>query len=201
MDDSDTEAMAAAMGFSSFGMQPSAKRRKFNADDAVVASSSDAQQSSYQPHRGKGANATPLGARPVAGQNRDEISLDDEEDDADPEPQYIDTSRPVAPCDGPTPQDDAAVPATVDDMVGTTAPPSGHRHAGGRGGHHGQRQHGDRHRGDGRKPWWEDYYDPTTNMNPWEKLEKENGLKPLSNDWLTWEESKAAWEKVKPAAS
>ena len=23
------------------------------------------------------------------------------------------------------------------------------------------------------KPWWDDYYDPAVNVNPWEKLEKE----------------------------
>jgi hypothetical protein len=35
------------------------------------------------------------------------------------------------------------------------------------------------HRGrGGRKPWWEGYYDPTSNENPWEKLEQAMGLEP-----------------------
>ncbi|KAF7531044.1 hypothetical protein G7054_g9252 [Neopestalotiopsis clavispora] len=206
MDDDNTDAMAAAMGFSSFG----AKRRKFNSNtDSFVGGPSSPVD------HGKGANAMPLGIRsaqpqrsqppPSAPQslpkhNDNEISLED--DDEDPEPQYLDTSRPAASVEtAPTPGD-AAIQATIDSIVGSTeasgpeAPQvvgqgdrRGPRHAG-----------GDRRRGGG-QPWWEDYYDPTANMNPWEKLEKQNGLEPLNNDWLSWEESKARWESLQAGTS
>lgn len=123
-EDFDSSAMAAAMGFSSFG-GPASKKRKFNprADAAFVASSSPS--SSAPAPAPSGANTTALGERPPrappeallpmhassAGlparpsrdvsslarqQNSDEIALDDDDDDAaDPEPQYIDTSRPA----------------------------------------------------------------------------------------------------------
>lgn len=53
--------LAAAMGFSGFGTQPNAKRRKHNHDDAVIATVSP----DGGPGRiaGKGANALPLGQR------------------------------------------------------------------------------------------------------------------------------------------
>lgn len=218
MDDADSEAMARAMGFSSFGAQPT-KRRKYNhrADEAVVAAPSlPIHQPS--PH---GANAVPLGTR---SQNKDEISLDDEDDDdaaaggasagaastasaptdaqgegsavaavdgldEDPEPQYMDTSRPSLPA-----ADDTQ--SRIDAVVGGGGPgeqrpaavaPESHGtgHHRGRGG-----------RQQGGQPWWDDYYDPTANMNPWERLEKERNMVP-TNVWLTWEESKARWEEVK----
>lgn len=210
MDDTtDIDAMAAAMGFSNFGAQPGAKRRKYNprADNAFVASSSTSASlaSEAQSASAKGANAIPLGARSGNNDsnnnnNKDEISLDDDDDEG-PGPQYIDTSRPPAPAEAATSlQDTAAAQTRIDTIVEATKPPA-HSHHGGRGGH---RQRGGGRGGggggDGRhggKLWYEDYYDPAFNMNPWEKLEKENGLQPLSNDWLTWEDSKARWEEVK----
>ncbi|KAI4599124.1 hypothetical protein KJ359_002082 [Pestalotiopsis sp. 9143b] len=204
MEDDGADAMAAAMGFSSFGTQPSAKRRKFNStSDSFVAGSSSSSGGDH----GKGANALPLGTRPPAQrpsqpppqqQNANEISLDD--DDDDPEPQFIDTSRPSAPLPAPG---DASVQATIDSIVGSTgAPDPGEHHVGGGQGGHGGHRGGPR--GDARRggqPWYQDYYDPTANMNPWEKLEKQNGLEPLGNDWLSWEESKARWEKLQSDTS
>ncbi|KAI2622865.1 hypothetical protein GGS21DRAFT_345356 [Xylaria nigripes] len=124
-DDQDTAAaMAAAMGFSSFGTQNPNKRRKFNPSaDAVVATDSPSTSSSALPlhqHRGSaaattGSNRIPLGIRK---QNTNEIDLDDHEDgkgdrmtpvggpvqetmigdfDEPYESQYLDTSRPSAP--------------------------------------------------------------------------------------------------------
>lgn len=202
----EADAMAAAMGFSSFGTQPSAKRRKYNphTDDAFVAASS--QPSGQPANHGKGSNAIPLGNRPAPAPaqapNKDEISLDldDDDDDGDdePAPQYIDTSRPSAPVElASTSHPDPVVQARIDEIVGSTdplPPPQGHQ-----GGGHGGFQSRGQPRGmaNHAKSWWEDYYDPATNMNPWEKLEKEMGLTSLSNDYLTWEESKASWEKIK----
>lgn len=213
-DDDGADAMAAAMGFSSFGTQPSAKRRKFNSSsDSYVAGSSSSSGGDH----GKGANALPLGTRPPPPaqrpsqpalpqqqQNANEISLDDDDDDDNFEPQYIDTSRPAAPAEAaPAPAPgDAAVQATIDSIVGSAGlPGSGELQVGGgHGGHHRGGPRGDsRHRGG--QPWYQDYYDPTANMNPWEKLEKQNGLEPLGNDWLSWEESKARWEKLQSDTS
>ena len=39
---------------------------------------------------------------------------------------------------------------------------------------------GDRHQG---RTWWVGYYDPTSNENPWEILERKAGLEPLGQ-WL-----------------
>lgn len=204
MDDSEDDAMADAMGFSSFGTQSSAKRRKYNphTDEAFVESSSSQPPRSPVNH-GKGANALPLGNRPppvllpavTAAGNKDEISLEDDNDD-DPGPQYIDTSRPSAPIEASSASHtDPLVQARLDEIVGSTAPPAQEAPVVGRGGLSSHAR--PRGRPNDGKPWWDDYYDPATNMNPWEKLEKELGLKPLSNDYLTWEESKASWENVK----
>ncbi|KAI0136898.1 hypothetical protein BJ170DRAFT_34887 [Xylariales sp. AK1849] len=224
--DADLDAMAQAMGFSSFGAQPN-KRRKYNphTDDAVTASSGNGPSIPIHQHKhGKGANAIPLGVR---AQNKDEISLDDEDEDDtravklgakagnndgnedDPEPQYVDTSRPSLP--DPTPDPNGYdVQSKNDSIVGTSsghtttassAPlnqqgaPGSRAHHSGRVGYTGVR--GARDGG----PWYEDYYDPTANMNPWDKLEKERGMEPLSNAWLAWEESKGKWEQIKTQTS
>ncbi|KAI0025781.1 hypothetical protein F4780DRAFT_225204 [Xylariomycetidae sp. FL0641] len=216
MDDNDdaTAAMAAAMGFSSFGAQNPNKRRKFNPSvDAVVASSSNPKPA-VGPTT-SGSNATPLGVRV---QNRDEIDLDDDDDDDnngnsvamrptardaatsaddnDPGPQYLDTSRPSAPLVADVPDD---VQSRIDSIVGestvqpvvasssttgsanTTATTAGHER---------QRPHQSRRRDSGRI-WWEDYHDPSSNVNPWERLEQSLGLKPQSR-WMSWDEAKAS---------
>ncbi|ORY56871.1 uncharacterized protein BCR38DRAFT_490319 [Pseudomassariella vexata] len=210
--------MAQAMGFSSFGMK-GAKRRKFNphADDAVI---DDGSGLPLQQKSASGSNNTPLGQRRVpASSNDNEIALDDEDEDdvdegrgsclgegvdgADPGPQYIDTSRPA------TSRVPDAEPSHIDSLTGTlTLPPrpteaqpvflggssrgggSFNTTRGGRGAGHGRG-----HRDDG-KPWWEDYYDPTFNVNPWDALEKKMGLEPRG-PWLSWEESKGRWEAAK----
>ncbi|TEA18183.1 hypothetical protein C8034_v011084 [Colletotrichum sidae] len=79
MDPSDLDPeMAAFMGFSSFGTQPSAKKRKFNHRTDAVASADSAT----------GANQTALAERPQPRpQNTDEIALDqDLETPAESEP-------------------------------------------------------------------------------------------------------------------
>ncbi|KAI1311848.1 hypothetical protein F5Y03DRAFT_291000 [Xylaria venustula] len=89
--DADTDtaaAMAAAMGFSSFGAQKPNKRRKFNpSTDAVVAPAESSTSTlpfhryndagDYNHNGTTGSNAIPLGAR---RQNVDEIDLDDHDD-------------------------------------------------------------------------------------------------------------------------
>jgi len=58
----------------------------------------------------------------------------------------------------------------------TSASPRGGRGRGRGGG-------GVRERGERNEKWYEGYYDPTFNENPWAKLEKENGL-PSIGTWL-----------------
>ncbi|KAI1475087.1 hypothetical protein F4774DRAFT_304093 [Daldinia eschscholtzii] len=202
-------AMAQAMGFSSFGAQNSNKRRKFNprADDAVVASTS----TSIPLHEAKsGSNAIPLGVRT---KNEDEINLDDEEEavnvdsrtyddlkgegDDEAGPQYLDTSRPpdtasVDPLNSSASHTN--IGATPGNYPGHAvgAQPLGIGRNGGfasRGSGRGGYQAGQSHNREPGKPWWDDYYDPSSNTNPWEQLENTKGLGPRGS-WMSWEEAK-----------
>ncbi|KAI1495839.1 hypothetical protein F5X99DRAFT_102489 [Biscogniauxia marginata] len=211
--DDTAAAMAQAMGFSSFGSQnPPSKRRKFNpSTDAVVAASSSHTVPLYlqaaDQDFGSGSNATPLGTRI---QNHDEIDLDLEDDaqhitandevrsrdgqddsGAGPGPQYLDTSRPSAPI-APGREDD--IQSRIDGIVGTSTSGENDSHLStpaptpGRGlGNHRGRGGKQANRGQGHNSghkWWEDYYDPSSITNPWERLEKTLGLKPGS-DWVS----------------
>ncbi|KAI1382806.1 uncharacterized protein F4822DRAFT_97572 [Hypoxylon trugodes] len=210
MEDSEdtAAAMAQAMGFSSFGAQHNSnKRRKFNPRaDAVVASTSTSTIPLH--HNGavqevsSGSNATPLGVRT---RNPDEVDLGDDEDETDfsnnvsrsspknaddPEPQYLDTSRPptVATDD---PNDD--IQSKIDTILGEpsirTFPMFGTGDGSrSRGGHTGNQVHRSHGHGSGDK-WWEDYYDPSSNVNPWDRLEQSKGLEPRGS-WMSWEEAK-----------
>ncbi|KAI1108286.1 hypothetical protein F5Y14DRAFT_93764 [Nemania sp. NC0429] len=100
-DDADTAtAMAAALGFSSFGAQKPNKRRKFNPSaDAFVASASGPALPLHR-HSGDhdntpftGSNTIPLGLR-KPNMNTDEIDLgDDDEDGEQPPPAVPATQR------------------------------------------------------------------------------------------------------------
>ncbi|TKA50816.1 hypothetical protein B0A49_11402 [Cryomyces minteri] len=74
---SDTEAididpaLAAAMGFSGFGAQPSAKKRKFKHDDAVVDGVPPKPAKSGVGKKGTGANVMELGVRERRKQGSD----------------------------------------------------------------------------------------------------------------------------------
>ncbi|KAK8087146.1 hypothetical protein PG994_002120 [Apiospora phragmitis] len=193
--DEDTAAMAQAMGFASFGGQnhPS-KRRKCNAraDDAFVAGAGDESTLPFH-DAGSGSNNTPLGSRrqPAKKQKKDqktnanEIDLDDDDDDEgednadggnnaaeDPAPQYIDTSQPPH-----------LAQSDIDAIVG----------AGGAAGLPAKPV-------DSGAPWWNDYYDPAFNTNPWEKIEKAQGMEPRGT-WLSYDESKMKWAAIKNESS
>ena len=209
----EAAAMAAAMGFSSFGSteRPSKKRRFNSHADAVVSGTLPAAPGSLparppQPARLTGANNLPLHPRgpprgrgqPAQGSgNADEIDLggDDEsdggadasadvprdgtaEDGDDRAPQYIDTSRE---------------PGAYEDLGGSSEPQGqewagaggpgapergGFRHRGGRGGGRGG------YAASGRSQWWLDYYDPSSNENPWQRLEQSRGIES-KGEWLT----------------
>ncbi|KXJ96518.1 hypothetical protein Micbo1qcDRAFT_210783 [Microdochium bolleyi] len=186
-DDLDSDAMAQAMGFASFGAQkPAAKRRRFNpAADAVVAGP-DASHLPPRPPPSSASNAVPLGIRSRA-QNVDEIDLEGDEDDN---------------ASGVSPPAQAATAASLDDLHAQPQADSasafednsadagiaGRRRDGqagpaGRGGFRG--------RGPQQKStWWIDYYDPSSNINPWERLEQERGLQPRG-PWMSWDEAKS----------
>ncbi|KAK7977388.1 hypothetical protein PG988_004878 [Apiospora saccharicola] len=226
--DEDTAAMAEAMGFASFGGQnhPS-KRRKYNAraDDAFVAGGDESTLPFHD--AGSGSNNTPLGDRrqqPASKKqkktNMNEIDLDDDDDEdqdgdndgnndaaagaskgaddaaQDPEPQYIDTSQPP---DQVQPDIDAIVGAG-----GLPAKPTWTPSAGRGGGHTqsgpGRLRHGGAGDRNSDEPWWNDYYDPAFNTNPWETIEKAQGLEPRGN-WLSYDESKATWAAIRSQAS
>ncbi|KAK7948098.1 uncharacterized protein PG986_008984 [Apiospora aurea] len=202
--DEDTAAMAEAMGFASFGGQAhGSKRRKYNAraDDAYVAGAGGDESTLLFHDAGSGSNNTPLGERrqPTKKQktkaNEDEIDLDDDDDDnqnkaadtndaQDPAPQYIDTSLP---------------PDLAQSELDALVASGGGAAASQRGGVYSQRGAGNRRSGRDRAsgpPWWEDYYDPAFNTNPWEKIEKARGLQPRG-PWLSYDESKTTWASIK----
>ncbi|KAI1780294.1 hypothetical protein F4818DRAFT_1907 [Hypoxylon cercidicola] len=216
--DDAAAAMAEAMGFSSFGAQGNPnKRRKFNPRaDAVVASDFAIPHRDGAPPEAKtGSNATPLG---VKSHNKDEIDLDDDDDEGldastsevlghlkdgqgnadggDPESRYLDTSRPA------TVNAADEIQSKIDDIVGTGTPTQwpgiessssssyGARRAGrvARGTREGYQVNQGRGRDPDRK-WWVGYYDPSSNINPWEHLEQTKGLEPRGK-WMSWEEAK-----------
>jgi hypothetical protein len=99
-----------------------------------------------------------------------------EDEDDDPEPQYIDTSRPSTEL---STRDDAqfGLPSQLVALEDTTPPfaQRGNFHGGrgrGRGAYRGG-LHGGSAPG---TPWWTDYLDPSFNQNPWERLERNLGL-------------------------
>ncbi|KAI1761569.1 hypothetical protein GGR53DRAFT_20533 [Hypoxylon sp. FL1150] len=219
--DDTSAAMAQAMGFTSFGAQGNpSKRRKYNphADDAVVATTA-APNAAAVPETKTGSNATPLGVRtrntdeidlgedeeegldaPV-GQVPDRLEEGSAQGGTSSDPQKTNRSRPqtIVLVDD--------VQSQIDNIVRIAPPVPGEGSSrsfgtGSRRGGHGNRERYQINwqRGkelwDGKKlpdgqKWWEDYYDPRSNVNPWESLEQKNGLEPRGL-WMTWEESKGA---------
>ncbi|OIW27214.1 hypothetical protein CONLIGDRAFT_418246 [Coniochaeta ligniaria NRRL 30616] len=204
--DSDQEAesaaMAAMMGFTSFGAPkpPPSKKRRYNPRaDAATAADSDPDES--EPW-GTGANTLPLLPRSVVrgggvgetamegggeAEQGGEIDLGLEGsdaagdegagrgaggDDEDPAPRYIDTSRSPVRTGG---DETASAPSAAASGYGGYQPAGGRGGRGGGGGGAGPPG--------GKRIWWTDYYDPSSNENPWEGLEKARGLEPVGS-WL-----------------
>ncbi|KAG7410864.1 hypothetical protein DER46DRAFT_108846 [Fusarium sp. MPI-SDFR-AT-0072] len=153
---SDDDLMAQ-MGFSSFGAaSPPSKRRRYNPNaDALLPSKSSAT----------GANSMALGT----GSNKDEISLDDDdnEGDANPEQKVPAQARP------------ASLPQRPAPAQGT---PQG-QHSGAHG---------------ARSNKFTGYYDRLSNENPWEKIEKARGL-TTRGTWITRNAGNAATTGDAPA--
>ncbi|KJZ80197.1 hypothetical protein HIM_00047 [Hirsutella minnesotensis 3608] len=180
---SDENAMAAMMGFSAFGGQdrPQKKRRyNGNADAAQEYPQTVAQAGQTASHHPAQAGSSGSGAAGPA-MNNDEISLDDEDDNAPqnanvparPSHETLNglTARPASLPQRPPPPSAVSGPAFD--------APRGPAH------HHGQHQH-DAWRG----PRFEGCYDPRSNENPWERLEKAKGL-PSLGSWISHHEQSA----------
>lgn len=160
-DSEDHNAMAEAMGFSSFGAHPAKKRRYNPHSDSSILPSKPVSAAHSKPSA-SGANSAPLGTRPApaASTNNDEISLDDEEDVG---------QQGGAELGGPpsTLPQRPAVAAPGEAVAEGQQPPHSKSQA------HGQGRGG---RGQFNPLWYENYYDPTSNANPWDRLEKKLSL-------------------------
>ncbi|KAM0664742.1 hypothetical protein ACQRIU_006600 [Beauveria bassiana] len=194
MDDDTAEAMAAAMGFSSFGAQnPPSRKRKYNPNNDAVVSIDKPQR------HGTGANSATVGERRAPPANADEIALDDEVDDDSAN----NNGEAAAVGEAEGVSVDAAggsshgIGAGIAGLPQRPAPARGgftgtqHRRGGtprqASGGHHGIN-----------KLWYEDYYDHFSNENPWAKLEEAAGLQPIST-WFPVHTSKEEVHQARAA--
>ncbi|KAK0706926.1 hypothetical protein B0T26DRAFT_680529 [Lasiosphaeria miniovina] len=212
--DPEAAAMAAAMGFSSFGAQDRpAKKRRFNRDDEASATGANRMALHPRESRAAAQQQTTTGSAAVpllavskkATENADEIDLGDDDDNDggdDGSATNISSSSttnpaglakyaaPSLPARPPAPA--ASYPAEgagrgSGSHAFSPAPSAGgpryqqqqphQSHRGGRG--------GGSVSGNGRREWWINYYDPSSNENPWEHLERERNLRPAAgSSWL-----------------
>ncbi|KAK7422854.1 hypothetical protein QQX98_001421 [Neonectria punicea] len=153
--DDDQALMAQALGFASFGAQghPNKKRRYNPRADATLIAR---QRPSVT-----GANSTALGPAPTTRSNADEIAID-EDGDGDggnaPAPAQVRPAslpqRPAAPSGGSASRDQAPFQSAPH----RSQDPS---HA----------------------PWYVGHYDPMSNENPWDRIEKTRGLSSVGS-WV-----------------
>lgn len=184
--DDEATLMAQAMGFSSFGHQDRPqKKRKYNsrADAAFV----DARP--QEEDAASGANSTALGVRTATTSlNAAEIDLDEDDDDDKQEekPRVASTTTAATAM-----RDENLGGAVVDSTTSADAqvrPASlPQRPASGTGfvGRQPHQAHQQPHRGSqSSQPWYDGYYDPTSNENPWMFIEKARGLESRG-PWLS----------------
>ncbi|KAK1761068.1 hypothetical protein QBC47DRAFT_369002 [Echria macrotheca] len=176
MEDIDPEAaMAAAMGFSAFGTQPQnrpSKKRKFNP------SSPDGPPLPA----GTGANSLPVHPR-----SSESISTGSSSN----YPAQIGTDLPTTTGAG------AGAEAGSEAGIGIATGPEIRRGGGGGGNARGGHGHG---HGQRNPLWYTDYYDPTSNQNPWERLEQMRGL-PAVGPWLPPSSSHSAVPTTTPTTT
>lgn len=176
----EDDAMAQAMGFSSFGQQDRPQKRKYNPHaDAVISSDSQTAQRATKASA-TGSNSTPLGvpnSQPnQAAANTDEIGLDEDEDGVENDDDGIGASNIAGHLEP------ATTPAALVRPHGLPERPvpwTGF--IGSSGGHQGS--HGHQH-GSRNDTWYEGYYDPASNENPWRRLERSKGLQSTGT-WLS----------------
>ncbi|KAK0389972.1 hypothetical protein NLU13_3545 [Sarocladium strictum] len=158
-DDSDARAMAQAMGFSAFGSQdPPAKKRRYNPHSDASLPASLPSNPYKSGASASGANSAPLGP-PRKATNTEEIALDDADDDV---------------------QETAMEKGGVASLPQRPAAPAHDNgaHSRDRGSAQAHGQAGARGRGDFNPLWYQNYYDPSSNANPWDRLEKKLDLQP-----------------------
>ncbi|KAM0264728.1 hypothetical protein ACHAQJ_000553 [Trichoderma viride] len=176
--DDEEEAMAQAMGFSSFGLQNRPQKRKYNPHaDAIISSDSKTAQRAAKPSA-TGSNSTPLGVssrKPdSAAANVDEIDLDENEDGNEDDDVGI-ASKPIGI------PESSATPALVRPHGLPERPVPGTGFIGPPGDDKGSHGHQD---GSGHTAWYEGYYDPASNENPWKRLEGSKSLQSLGT-WIS----------------
>ncbi|KAL6908944.1 hypothetical protein GGI43DRAFT_379779 [Trichoderma evansii] len=174
----DDDAMAQAMGFSSFGQQNRPQKRKYNPHtDAVISSDSKTAQRAAKASA-TGSNSTLLGvpsSKPSqAAANADEIDLDEDEDG-------VDNDDDIASHTADVPETTAAPAALVRPHGLPERPVPGTGFIGSSGGHQGSHGHQD---GSRNNTWYDGYYDPKSNENPWRRLEASKGLQSTGT-WLS----------------
>ncbi|KAK5660727.1 hypothetical protein OQA88_12092 [Cercophora sp. LCS_1] len=160
--DDDAQAMAAAMGFSSFGTQDQnrpSKKRRFN-NDAIIAGLPPKPAHS-------GANSLPLHPRESSSTASSQSPISPQEATTSPAAAATTTQNPT-----PTP----ALPPKPDTTNFSQPPPHS------RGNQNNNRP--GRNNPHNNKEWYLDYYDPSSNTNPWDRLEQNLGLSSLSTTWL-----------------
>lgn len=175
--DADDQAMAQALGFSSFGAQDRPqKKRKYNphADAAGLVSQGSHSQAST------GSNSTPIGSsRRVealqSASNADEIALDDDEgadenESVQAENLHITSDAQEGASTSGAPAHLLGLPQRPPPSATTTHPSSRAE------GHQEENAH--------RRPWFEGYYDPSSNENPWKRLETSLGLQSKGS-WIS----------------
>ncbi|KAH8175390.1 hypothetical protein LIA77_03808 [Sarocladium implicatum] len=169
--DADALAMAQAMGFSSFGDQHPSKKRRYNPQSDASLPFAGANGHKPNPASASGANSAPLGtprasapAPAATALNTDEISLE-EDDQADQ--------------DAGSPKPPTAAIASLPARPAVSAPGAGLGSSS-----QDQRQQHHHPRGQHNPLWYQGYYDPSSNANPWQRLEKKLDLSPRD----TWPE-------------
>ncbi|RBQ85327.1 hypothetical protein VDGD_07078 [Verticillium dahliae] len=169
--ESEDALMMQAMGFAAFGGDGShpSKRRRYNprTDNAVVGVPDFAAPT--------GANATAVAERQQDGLNEDEIDLDQDDDEGAPldlgdAPALAGAQAQIEEMLAQEGGGHATLPSRPNPAWGLQVGRGG-RGQGRRGGH---RQQEDR--GEPAKPWWDGYYDASSNENPWKALEEKAGL-------------------------
>ncbi|KAH7320058.1 hypothetical protein B0I35DRAFT_478347 [Stachybotrys elegans] len=171
--ENDDAAMMQAMGFASFGAQdPPSKKRRYNprADAAVPTPDKTSQPA------GTGSNSTPLGS--TARREGGTVLATG----TDVTEQATSTSRLPASSHGfqdTTPENISTLPAPPSSLPARPMPADGHTRSSTTGA--AEQRHFDRSTNDN---WYEGYYDPSSNENPWERLEKSLGLQSKGT-WIT----------------
>ncbi len=181
----DAAAMAAALGFSSFGTQPEsrpAKKRRFNpqSDNAFVATPTPPSLTAYTAQDQPTATNTTDTVQEAGNNDDDDFVLDTTADLTSPATPTPTKEQPNLSLPARPPQPGITTQDTANSNRGRGGLSQGQR-----GGHGGLPSRGGHGGGGGyRNPlWYVDYYDASSNENPWEGMEKFKGLEAVGK-WV-----------------